>query len=64
MGAIDHAKHKAEEIGGKIKEKAGDMTGHDHLREEGRTDQARANAKQAADHAKDSGEKVRDSFKN
>jgi uncharacterized protein YjbJ (UPF0337 family) len=64
MGAIDHAKHKTEEIAGKIKEKAGEMTGHEHMREEGRADQARANVKQAADHAKDTGEKVRDTFKN
>ncbi|WP_306303514.1 CsbD family protein [Rhodococcus sp. BS-15] len=46
---IDKAQHKAEELAGTAKEKAGEATGDDSLRAEGATDQAKANTHQAAD---------------
>jgi uncharacterized protein YjbJ (UPF0337 family) len=56
MSALDKAKNKAEEVGGKAKEHAGEATGDDNLRAEGEADQAKGNLKQA-------GEKVKDVFK-
>ncbi|MCW2622624.1 MAG: CsbD family protein [Frankiales bacterium] len=56
MSGIDKIKNKAEELGGKGKEAAGDATGNDDLKAEGQADQASGNLKQA-------GEKVKDVFK-
>jgi uncharacterized protein YjbJ (UPF0337 family) len=56
LSALDKAKNKAEELGGAVKEHAGDATGDDSLRAEGQADQAKGNLKQA-------GEKVKDAFK-
>ena len=56
MSALDKAKNKAEEVGGKLKEGAGDATGDDNLKAEGELDQSKGNLKQA-------GEKVKDAFK-
>ena len=56
MSGIDKIKNKAEELGGKGKEAAGDATGNDELRSEGQSDQAKGDLKQA-------GEKVKDVFK-
>ena len=56
MSALDKAKNKAEEIGGKAKEHAGEATGDEQLEAEGQADQAKGNLKQA-------GEKVKDAFK-
>jgi uncharacterized protein YjbJ (UPF0337 family) len=53
---MDKAKNKAEEVGGKVKEKAGEATGDHRLEAEGHVDQASGNLKQA-------GEKVKDAFK-
>ena len=58
---IDKAQHKAEELAGTAKEKAGEATGDDSLRAEGATDQAKANTHQAADKASDVAENVADS---
>jgi uncharacterized protein YjbJ (UPF0337 family) len=57
MGADDKIKNKAEEIKGMAKEKIGDHTDDSDLESEGRTDQTKANLKQA-------GEKVKDAFNN
>lgn len=55
-------KNKAEELGGKAKEGLGKATGNDRLEDEGRADQTKADAKQAANEAgdavKDAGNKV------
>ena len=56
MGAEDKAKNAAENASGKVKEVAGEATGNEQLEAEGRTDQAKADLKQA-------GEKVKDALK-
>lgn len=45
--------HKAEEVGGKAKEVAGDLSNNESLEAEGKRDQAAANLKQAGDNVKD-----------
>lgn len=49
-------KHKAEELGGKAKEAAGNLTNNDELRDEGRGEQSKAEMKQAADDVRDKAE--------
>ncbi|MET4097500.1 CsbD family protein [Arthrobacter sp. UYCu712] len=56
MGLDDKIKNTSEKLGGKGKEAAGDATGDDRLKAEGKGDQAKADLKQA-------GEKVKDAFK-
>jgi len=56
MSNDDKLKNKAEEVKGKAKEMTGDATGDDSLRREGKSDQSKANLKQA-------GENVKDAFK-
>jgi uncharacterized protein YjbJ (UPF0337 family) len=56
MGLDDKVDNKAEEVGGKVKERVGEATDDEDLRAEGKGDQAGANLKQA-------GEKVKDAFK-
>jgi uncharacterized protein YjbJ (UPF0337 family) len=56
MSGLDKAKNKAEELGGKAKEKTGQATGDERLEAEGDLDQTKGNLKQA-------GEKVKDAFK-
>jgi uncharacterized protein YjbJ (UPF0337 family) len=56
MGLGDKFKHAAEKAAGKGKEKTGEATGDESLKAEGKTDQTKANLKQAA-------EKVKDAFK-
>ena len=56
MGFGDKIKHAAEKVGGKGKEAAGEATGDEGLKAEGKTDQAKAGMKQA-------GEKIKDAFK-
>ena len=56
MGLDDKIGNAAEKLGGKGKEAAGEATGDDRLREEGQSDQAKGDLKQA-------GEKVKDAFK-
>lgn len=53
MGFVDKAKHKAEEIIGEIKEKAGELTGDRRLEAEGTQEQVTGNLKQAGDSARD-----------
>ena len=55
--------NSAENVTGKIKEKAGDVTGNDRLRNEGKTDQASAKIKDAFEHAVDKAEDVVDDVK-
>lgn len=56
MATKDKASNVAENAKGKIKEVTGKATGNDRLRHKGKTDQGKANLKQA-------GEKVKDAVK-
>ncbi|MET3922963.1 CsbD family protein [Arthrobacter sp. UYEF20] len=56
MGVDDKIGNAAEKLGGKGKVAAGEATGDDSLKAEGKGDQAKADLKQA-------GEKVKDAFK-
>lgn len=56
MSATDKASNKIEEAGGKAKEAVGKATGDRSTENEGRTDQSKADLKNA-------GEKVKDAFK-
>ena len=56
MGAEDKFQNKADEVAGKAKEKAGEMTGNESMEKEGQKDKTKANVKQA-------GEKIKDVFK-
>lgn len=57
-------RNKTEELKGKAKETVGDVTDDERLEAEGKTDQAKANIKQAGEDVKDSareaGDAVRD----
>jgi uncharacterized protein YjbJ (UPF0337 family) len=55
MGFDDKLENKAEELKGEVKEKYGDATDDESMQAEGKTDQAKADLKQA-------GEKVTDVF--
>jgi uncharacterized protein YjbJ (UPF0337 family) len=56
MGTDDKIDNKAEELGGKAKEKVGHATGDEELETQGQMDQSKSNLKQA-------GEKVKDAFR-
>jgi uncharacterized protein YjbJ (UPF0337 family) len=56
MGLDDKIDNAAEKLGGKGKEAAGEATGDESLKAEGKGDQVKADLKQA-------GEKVKDAFK-
>ena len=56
MGAEDKAKNKIDEIGGKVKEAIGKVTGDESTENEGKADQMKSNLK-------DAGEKIKDAFK-
>ena len=53
MSTTDKAKHSAQHAKGKVKEGIGHLTGNDRLEAEGKGDQVTADAKKAADKAKD-----------
>jgi uncharacterized protein YjbJ (UPF0337 family) len=57
MGADDKARNVAEDLGGKAKEAAGKVTDNERLEAEGQADQVSADVKQT-------GEKIKDVFKN
>jgi uncharacterized protein YjbJ (UPF0337 family) len=56
MSAVDKAKNKLEELGGKAKQAIGKITGDKGTENEGKGDQMEANLK-------DAGEKIKDAFK-
>ena len=56
MSGADKAKNKLDELGGKVKEAVGKVTGDKSTENEGKGDQAESNLK-------DAGEKVKDAFK-
>ena len=53
MSAEDKAKNAAQDATGKLKEAAGHLTDDDKLVAEGKTDQAKAQVKRAAEDVKD-----------
>ncbi|MFJ7063114.1 CsbD family protein [Streptomyces griseobrunneus] len=53
MAADEKAQAKTEQAKGKIKEVAGRTTGNERLTAEGRTDQAKGDARQAKEKVKD-----------
>jgi uncharacterized protein YjbJ (UPF0337 family) len=57
MSAVDKAKNAVEDASGKAKEAIGKVSGDRETEAEGRTDQSKADLKNA-------GEKVKDAFKN
>ncbi len=57
MGLADKAKNAAEDMAGKAKEGVGKATDDEQMEAEGRTDQSKADLKNA-------GENVKDAFKN
>ncbi len=56
MATEDKARNKGEETKGKLKEKAGEVTGDREMEQQGRRDQSKSKMKQA-------GEKVKDAFR-
>jgi uncharacterized protein YjbJ (UPF0337 family) len=56
VSGTDDVKNKAQELGGRGKQAAGDLTGDKDLKAEGQKDQTAGSLKQA-------GEKVKDAFK-
>lgn len=61
---IDKAKHKAEELMGNAKEKAGQKTDNDDLAAEGAQDQATGKTKQVGDDVSDAAGNIKDKFTN
>ena len=53
MSATDKAKNAAQQAKGKVKEVAGRVADDERLENEGRTDQAKADLKQAGEKVKD-----------
>ncbi len=53
MGIGDKGEHKAEGLGGKVKEGLGNVTGDQDLAAEGQAEQSKANVKQAGDNVAD-----------
>lgn len=53
MSAEDKMKNEAEDLGGKVKETTGKVTGDKSLENEGKVDQAKASVKKAAENVKD-----------
>jgi uncharacterized protein YjbJ (UPF0337 family) len=64
MSMGDRMSNKAEELGGKAKEAAGDVTGDGDMADEGKADQAKAGLKDAAGDVKDAVSNLADKFKN
>ncbi|WP_217181086.1 CsbD family protein [Streptomyces sp. AC495_CC817] len=63
MSVGDDIKNAAEKMAGKVKEGVGRATDDEHLENEGRADQAKAEAKQAADDVKDAAKDAADGLK-
>lgn len=63
MSLGDKIGNKAEDLGGKAKETAGEVTGNDDLRAEGRADQVKAGVKDAVENIKDAVDKVKGALK-
>lgn len=64
MSLSDKISNKAEDLGGKAKEAAGNVTGDDKLRGEGKADQFEAGVKDAVENVKEAVEDTVDKVKN
>ncbi|WIX98377.1 CsbD family protein [Amycolatopsis mongoliensis] len=64
MSLGDKIGTKADDLGGKAKEAAGNVTGDDELRAEGKADQAKAGLKDAVENVKDAVGDVTDKVRN
>ena len=53
MANEDQAKGKGKDIGGKIKEEAGDLTGNDKMKHEGQADQVEGKVQKGVGDVKD-----------
>ncbi len=53
MSNTDKAKNESQQVKGKVKEVAGRATGDDSLEREGKSDQSKADLKQAGEKVKD-----------
>ena len=63
MSLGDKISNKAEDLGGKVKETAGNVTGDEQLQAEGKGDQAAAGLKDAVEDVKDAAGDVVDKVK-
>jgi uncharacterized protein YjbJ (UPF0337 family) len=54
MANEDQTKGKAKDIGGKVKEETGDLTGNDDMKHEGQADQAEGKVQNGVGDVKDS----------
>lgn len=63
MSIGDRAEHKAEEVVGRVKARAGELTGDGELEAEGRAQQAGGNVKQAGDSVKDAASDLGDAVR-
>jgi uncharacterized protein YjbJ (UPF0337 family) len=64
MAGIEDVKNAAAKAAGKAKEAVGNVTDNDRLKAEGKTDQVKADTKQAGTSVKDAASGVADSLKN
>lgn len=62
MGWDDKAKNTGEDLAGKAKEAAGDLTDNERLQAEGERQQAEADMKQRGEKLKDAASDVKDAF--
>jgi len=53
MANEDQTEGKAKDIGGKLKEEAGDLTGNDKMKRDGQTDQVEGKVQKGVGDAKD-----------
>ncbi|WP_439029292.1 CsbD family protein [Gordonia terrae] len=60
MGLSDKVSNKAEDLSGKAKETAGDVTGDDQLKSEGKGDQLSAAVKDGVESVKDAASNIKD----
>ncbi|WP_305093520.1 CsbD family protein [Prescottella sp. R16] len=60
MGIADKARNKAEDLGGKAKEAAGNATGDKDLENEGKGDQIESAVKDAGEKVKDAASTIKD----
>lgn len=62
MGTHDKVSNEAQNVKGKVKEAVGSATGNDRLENEGKTDQAKASAKDLGEKMKDTASKIKDAI--
>lgn len=63
MGIGDKAENKGEELAGKAKAAMGDATDNRDLEAEGRMEESKADAKQAGENLKDTGDDIADALR-